>query len=54
MTIGEKLLNLAADYNNALLGEATFGTGGGGRTPAEIAAEYEATLRELLAPIAAE
>ena len=49
MTIGEKLLELAAEYQN--LKEAQIfdpSAMPSGRTRAEIGAEYEQTIRELL------
>ena len=52
MTIGEKLLNLAAEYQQAKNNREgwgnTYGAAPAGREPVAIAAEYEAALRELL------
>ena len=50
MTIGERLLSLTVEYRNAMDGERNDdGTPVHGRTVAEIANDYEAGLRELLA-----
>jgi len=56
MTIGEKLLNLTAEYNAAVAHKEYMKAETGddrvsvGREPSAIAADYEAALRELLAP----
>lgn len=47
MTIGEKLLSLTAEYQQAG-NRADWGVDNAGRSKEEIGAEYEATLRELL------
>jgi len=54
MTIGEKLLNLTAEYNAAvahkayMLAETGSDSVSMGREPSAIAADYEAALRDLL------
>lgn len=49
MTIGEQLLNLATEYQQAVQDrEAGWGGNPSGREPVEIAADYEAAIRELL------
>lgn len=49
MTLGEKLLELTAEYQRAVAGADWPQYGGKPeREPAAIAAEYEATVRELL------
>lgn len=48
MTIGEKLLNLTAEYNLAMESRAYDMGTPSGREPSVIAAEYENSLRELL------
>lgn len=55
MTIGEKLLNLTAEYAAAVDAESYAHLGGVSalRAPVDIAAEYEDALRSLLVPIAA-
>jgi hypothetical protein len=47
MTIGEKLLSLTAEYQQAG-NRADWGVDNAGRSREEIGAEYEATLRDLL------
>jgi hypothetical protein len=51
MTIGERLLNLSAEYQEALARQGYNGAYGiepSERTPAEIAADYEAAMLELI------
>lgn len=52
MTIGEKLLELSAEYQQAKAVRDTYGQQYGGdlegREPSVIAADYEQALRELL------
>lgn len=50
MTIGERLLNLTAEYNNSVESREHSHLGGNpiGREPKVIAADYETVLRELL------
>lgn len=51
MTLGEKLLNLSAEYQKSTASRESGDAYGGvpaGREPAVIAAEYEASIRELL------
>lgn len=51
MTPGEKLLGLTLEYRDAIENPVTlraYGLEYEGRTPAEIGAEYEAVLREML------
>ena len=48
MTLGEKLLNLTAEYSRSVESRE-YGMGNpAGREPSVIAAEYEGALRELL------
>ena len=47
MTLGEKLLNLTAEYQQ-IGNREDWGVENKGRSKEEIAADYEATLRELL------
>lgn len=50
MTIGEKLLDLSAEYNRSKeVREDWDAANPVGREPQEIAADYEKALRELLA-----
>lgn len=49
MTIGERLLDLTAEYNRSKEVREDWGTDNpAGREPQEIAADYEKALRELL------
>lgn len=52
MTLGEKLLDLSAEYQRAKAvrdgWDQQYGGALSGREPSEIAADYEAALRELL------
>lgn len=52
MTLGEKLLDLSAEYQQSKTvrdgWSDTFGGKPHGREPSKIAAEYETALRELL------
>ncbi|WP_420178757.1 hypothetical protein [Paenarthrobacter sp. TA1.8] len=53
MELGEKLLSLTVEYAAAVSGPALMASAAqsySGRTPAEIGAEYETTLRTLLTP----
>lgn len=56
MTLGEKLLKLTAEYQYSLETRSpsldSYGGDPLGRAPQEIAAEYEATLKQLLTPSA--
>ena len=49
MTLGEKLLELTAEYQQRKDAEVFAPGEAAGRTTAEIGAEYEQTLRDLLA-----
>ena len=51
MTLAKRLLDLTIEYRDAVENQAHWGIYGQsvGRTPDEIAQEYETTLRELLA-----
>lgn len=50
MTIGERLLSLTVEYQDAVNSDRMgYGPHGAGRPIPEIAADYEAGLRELLA-----
>lgn len=52
MTLGEKLLELSAEYHDSKAAREGWGetnTNPAGREPAEIAADYEETVIELVA-----
>lgn len=51
MTLGEKLLNLSAEYQKSVASREAGAIYGGvdvGREPSVIAAEYENVIREML------
>jgi len=53
MTTGEKLLNLTIEYQESLANRSgAWGVDGkpAGREPSEIAADYEAAMRDLIVP----